>query len=209
MKRPICLWMTSRSRSSLVSKIFANHGVWWGNTYAMTKGYQMYENQNIKRIQKEIIKPKKGILPFCEELELTEEVVNKFHESLERYISQQMQSITTARGKWSMKTGVEYFNAWKDLNPYNVFIKRDPDEVAKSIVEKGIGGYQQALAATHWRYNYMDRIQDRYGGVFVNTDKIINGDYTDIKQAIAYCGIEYSKPYVEKSINGRPNFYDN
>ena len=209
MKRPICLWMTSRSRSSLVSKIFANHGVWWGNTYATTKGYQMYENQNIKRIQKEIIKPKKGILPFCEELELTEEVVNKFHESLERYISQQMQSITTARGKWSMKTGVEYFNAWKDLNPYNVFIKRDPDEVAKSIVEKGIGGYQQALAATHWRYNYMDRIQDRYGGVFVNTDKIINGDYTDIKQAIAYCGIEYSKPYVEKSINGRPNFYDN
>tara|TARA_R110002110_G_scaffold12079_1_gene57408 strand:- start:913 stop:1542 length:630 start_codon:yes stop_codon:yes gene_type:complete len=209
MKRPICLWMTSRSRSSLVSKIFANHGVWWGNTYAMTKGYQMYENQNIKRIQKEIIKPKKGILPFCEELELTEEVVNKFHESLERYISQQMQSIDSARGKWSMKTGVEYFNAWKDLNPYNVFIKRDPDGVAKSIVEKGIGGYQQALAATHWRYNYMDRIQDRYGGVFVNTDKIINGDYTDIKQAIAYCGIEYSKPHVEKSINGRPNFYDN
>lgn len=200
MKRPICLWMTSRSRSSLVSKIFANHGVWWGNTYATTKGYQMYENQSIKRIQKEIIKPKKGILPFCEELELTEEVVNKFHESLERYISQQMQSIRSARGKWSMKTGVEYFNAWKDLNPYNVFIKRDPDGVANSIVQKGIGGYQQALDATHWRYSYMDRIQDLYGGVFVNTDKIINGDYSDIKQAICYCGIEYSEPHVEKSI---------
>ena len=39
--------MTSRSRSSLVSKIFASHGVWWGNTPKTSRGYQTYENQII------------------------------------------------------------------------------------------------------------------------------------------------------------------
>ena len=85
MNRPICLWMTSRSRSSLVSKIFANHGVWWGNTYAKTKGYEMYENQVIKQIQKNIIKPSNGVLPHCEELQLTEEVTKDFHEALKEH----------------------------------------------------------------------------------------------------------------------------
>jgi len=55
MNRPICLWMTSRSRSSLVSKIFANHGVWWGDTLKKSRGYDTYENQVIQKIQKDII----------------------------------------------------------------------------------------------------------------------------------------------------------
>lgn len=201
MKRPICLWMTSRSRSSLVSKIFANHGVWWGNTYAMTKGYQMYENQNIKQIQKSIIRPKKGILPFCEELELTEDVLNEFHTALKRYLLTQSQTNPEASGKWCMKTGIEYFNAWKDLNPYNIFIKRDPVGVANSIVQKQIGDYKSAIDAINWRYDYMDRIQDSYGGVFIDTDKIINGYYGEIEQALNYCGIEYNQRATESSIN--------
>ena len=198
MNRPICLWMTPRSRSSMISKIFANHGVWWGNTYAKTKGYEMYENQIIKQIQKRIIKPKKGILPFCEELQLTEEVIKLFHETLKEHHSKDCPKNLE---RWSMKTGVEYFNAWKDLNPYNIFIKRDPKGVANSIVEKGIGEYQHAFDTAQWRFDYMDRIQKEHGGVFINTDDIINGNYQGIREAMEYCGIDYNERAVESAIS--------
>ena len=190
--------MTSRSRSSLVSKIFASHGVWWGNTPKTSRGYQTYENQIIKQIQKDIIKPKKGVLPFCEELELTEEVIKSFHASLKKHY---LLNCPLGTNRWSMKTGVEYFNAWKDLNPYNIFIKRDPKGVANSIVEKGIGEYQHAFDAAQWRYNYMQRIQERSGGVFVSTDDIIKGEYKGVREAIEYCGIEYDEKAVEAAID--------
>ncbi len=198
MNRPICLWMTSRSRSSLVSKIFANHGVWWGNTPKTSRGYQTYENQIIKQIQKDTIKPKKGILPFCEELELTEESIKSFHAVLKKHY---LSNCPQETNRWSMKTGVEYFNAWKDLNPYNIFIKRDPKGVANSIVEKGIGEYQHAFDAAQWRYNYMHRIEEKFGGVFISTDDIIKGDYKAVREAIEYCGIEYNAKAVEAAID--------
>jgi hypothetical protein len=198
MNRPICLWMTSRSRSSLVSKIFANHGVWWGNTYAKTKGYEMYENQVIKQIQKKFIKPSKGVLPHCEELQLTEEDTKPFHEALKEHHSKDCPKRIE---RWSMKTGVEYFNAWKDLNPYNIFIQRDPVGVANSIVQKGIGEYQHAFDCIQWRYNYMHRIHEVFGGVFINTDVIISGNYEDVEEAMEYCGIEYDVKAVESAID--------
>ena len=198
MNRPICLWMTSRSRSSLVSKIFANHGVWWGNTYAKTKGYEMYENQVIKQIQKNIIKPSNGVLPHCEELQLTEEVTKDFHEALKAH---HLKDCPKGLERWSMKTGVEYFNAWENLNPYNIFIRRAPDGVANSIVEKGIGEYQHAFDCVRWRYNYMHRIQERFGGVFIDTDDIINGNYKGVREAMEYCGIDYNERSVESAID--------
>lgn len=198
MNRPICLWMTSRSRSSLVSKIFANHGVWWGNTFKMSKGYETYENQVIKKIQKDIIKPKNGILPYLEELAFTEETQQRFHQSLKQHVEKTMPKNCE---KWSMKTGVEYFNAWKDLNPYNIFIKRDTRGVANSIAEKGIGDYRHAFIVAQWRFDYMDRIQEKFGGVFISTDDIIKGNYKGVREAMEYCGIDYNERAVESAID--------
>jgi len=197
MNRPICLWMTSRSRSSLVSKIFANHGVWWGDTLKKSRGYDTYENQVIKKIQKDIIKPKSGTLPYLEELDLTEETQQRFHQSLKQHIEDTMVKNCE---KWSMKTGVEYFNAWRGLNPYNIFIKRETSSIAKSISEKRIGDYESAFHAANWRFEYMNRIQKEHGGVFINTDDIINGNYQGIREAMEYCGIDYNERAVESAI---------
>lgn len=198
MKRPICLWMTSRSRSSLVSKIFANHGVWWGDTPKMSRGYSTYENQVIKRIQKDTIKPKEGRLPYCEKLELNQEVLDTFHEKLKTHLYETM---PISFSKWSMKTGVEYFNAWKDLNPYNIFIKRNPNSIAKSIQDKKIGDFDSAYRAANWRFDYMDEIQKEYGGVVIDTDNIISGNYKEVKEAMEYCEIEFDQTALESSIN--------
>lgn len=51
MKRPILLlWMCSRSRSSLVAKIFHEHGIWSEHNHQSTVGgYTTYENRALKQ----------------------------------------------------------------------------------------------------------------------------------------------------------------
>ena len=100
-----------------------------------------------------------------------------------------------------MKTGVEYFNAFKYLDPFNIFIYRDPNDVAKSLCEKRSDVvYEDALHTAKWRYRYMYSLQNEYGGVFVNTDEIINGDLTSAKAAFEYCGLKYNEELIQEAI---------
>ena len=121
MKKPIMLWITSRSRSSMVSNIFIKHGVWWGDTIATQDwnengkhhSYVSYENQNIKRIlfkYKQNHWKKVHLTPVFPVIGFADEIAK----------------ITPVDKTWMMKTGVEYFNAFKELDPYNIYIKRSP-----------------------------------------------------------------------------------
>lgn len=188
MKRPIMLWITSRSRSSLVSKIFINHGVWWGDTYAEISGYEMYENQNIKTLLK------KYKTNYWKKVHLTPVFpVKGFVDDLAKLVPE--------NGSWMMKTGVEYFNAFTELKPYNIFIKRPAEDVAKSLSSKRSDvKYEDALHAARWRFDYMDKLQEEFGGVDVNTDKIIAGDFMEIKEAVEYCGIPFCEEAARRGI---------
>lgn len=191
MKRPIMLWITSRSRSSMVSAIFIEHGVWWGNTPATISGYQMNENQNIKALLKRYKDQ------YWKKVHLTP-VPTKWNKQFIKDLSK----IVPSDQIWMMKTGVEYFPAFKDLNPYNIFVYRNPEDVARSLCEKRKDvKYDDALFAAKWRYEYMHNLQTEYGGVFVDTDKTIQGDYTDIQTALAYCSINYDVEAVKRAIN--------
>ena len=181
MKRPIMLWITSRSRSSMVAAIFIEHGIWWGDTPAMISGYQMNENQNIKALLKQFK------IRYWKKVHLTP-VSPKWNEEFTTELEKIVPNTT-----WMMKTGVEYFPAFLNTSPYNVFIKRNPSDVAQSLCDKRPDvNYEEALHVARWRFDYMDKLQQEYGGVFVDTDKIIHqGDFSEIKEAIEYCGIKY------------------
>ena len=188
MKRPILLWMTSRSRSSMVSSIFAQHGIFWGDTQKQSAGYDTYENQNIKSLQKKIFKSLRGLDPINDN-----DPVNEFLKELNKFVPQTR--------TWSMKTGVEFFNAFLPLNPYNIFITRKPEDIAQSLCNKRPGSnYDEALDVVHWRFNYMKELQAEHGGVFVSTDKIIAGDFSEIKEAIEYCDLEYDEEAAKRAI---------
>lgn len=192
MERPIVLWMTSRSRSSLVSRIFAEHGIWWGDTFVKTKGdYITYENSDIKRIQKNLKIDNSKKLPFCKEIHPDQETRDRFKRELTRVVHPSK--------RWSMKTGVEYFNLWSDLKPYNIFIYRNPEDVAKSVFEKGGESVEGAYNAAIWRYDYMKQCRDKYGGEWIDTDDIVRGDYTKVEKALAYCDIIYDRKKLEKA----------
>ena len=47
----------------------------------------------------------------------------------------------------------------------------------------------------------MHRIHEVFGGVFINTDVIISGNYEDVEEAMEYCGIEYDVKAVESAID--------
>jgi len=189
MIRPIMLWMTSRSRSSLVSKIFAEHGVWWGDTQVTDPaGYDWYENQTIKALQKRVfggLRTKNPIIPPIHP-------VHRFIEELQPLIPNK---------RWSVKTGVEFFHAFQPLKPYNVFILRDPRGVADSICRKRLGtDWDEAFQTATWRFELMKHYSEKYGGVFINTDNIVAGDMTDTKLVVEYCDIIYEPSAVERAI---------
>jgi len=235
MIKPIMLWITSRSRSSMVSRIFAEHGIFWGNTQRQSAGYDTYENQTIKSLQHKF-KPKWWV-DHRSPIRAPESVFLEFQRALEKVIPENV--------IWSMKTGVEYFPAYESLEPYNIFIKRKPEDVAKSLIEKNFSAafnrtkdsvnktkaltnairgislteihalldktnhelnkkynslIAEALETITARYEYMDIIQAKHGGIFVDTDKIVNGDFSEIKMAMEYCGIEYNEELTKKAI---------
>lgn len=184
------LWITSRSRSSMVSKIFVEHGVWWGDTLVQCSGYDTYENQNIKSLQNKY-KPQWG-RPFMRPVEADLKVFEEFQKQLAKLVP--------VDRTWMMKTGVEYFPAYESLNPYNVFIYRPPEDVARSLVEKTKADYRVAHDVAMWRYDYMSQIKKEHGGVWINTDDVHCGDYSDVKEALEYCDIVFDEKAVEKGI---------
>ena len=196
MKRPIMLWITSRSRSSMVSNIFIKHGVWWGNTVAKQKwvedgkqqSYISYENQKIKAMLKKY-KDK-----HWKKVHMTPVFpVKGFAEDIAK--------ITPANKTWMMKTGVEYFNAFNELTPYNIYIKRSPEGVAKSLSTKRQDVvYKDAYDAAVWRFNYMDQLQEEFGGVSVDTDKIVDEDFSEVQAAIEYCELAFDLEKAKEAI---------
>lgn len=192
MKRPIMLWITSRSRSSMVSKIFVEHGVWWGDTLVQCSGYDTYENQNIKNLQNRY--NKQWGRPFMRAIDAPLAVFEKFQKDLNNIVPNDK--------TWMMKTGIEYFNAYESINPYNIFIYRPAESVAKSLCNKrSDANYDEALSAARWRYKYMEKIYKKHGGKWVFTDNVIEeDDYSQIRSALKYCGIAYNEKAIKKGI---------
>ena len=46
----------------------------------------------------------------------------------------------------------------------------------------------------------MKQLQEQHGGVFVDTDEIIEGDFTTIQAAIEYCGLEFDEKATKGAI---------
>ena len=115
------IWMTSRSRSSLVASVFHHHGLYCGDTYMkQITGYITYENQAIKKIQRD----------HYRNIPAGELLVPK--ETFRAAIRNEMEG----KDPWMMKTGIEFYKTYEFLRPHNIFVIRDPAGVADSLVAK-------------------------------------------------------------------------
>jgi hypothetical protein len=168
----------------MVAAIFAAHGIYWGDRQQQSAGYDTFENQRIKGILKQHFG-----LPFCTMPEATAEALADIC------------AVVPQDRPWMMKTGIEYFKVFRPLAPFNVFIVRKPEDVIKSICEKRNNADPvTAHEAVDWRYTQMRIMNEQAGGVWVDTDRIIAGDYTQIREALEYCGVLYDEAKTKGAI---------
>lgn len=168
--------------------------MWWGGTIThqkdsrrSRKGYIEYENSDIKAILKKY----------------REKYWQRIYDKTPAFhvdgFTEDILCITK-RNRFLLKIGVEYFNAFLPLNPLNVFIHRKTEDVAQSITDRFGGSYSKALDIVNWRFEQMDMLKEKYGGVSVDTDHIIEGDYSGIRNAIEYCGLKWDQDAISRSV---------
>jgi len=169
----------------MVAAIFAAHGLYWGARQQQSAGYDTFENQQIKAI----LKAHYG-LPFCE-----------FTPVGTTAVLSEILAVVPHDRPWVMKTGIEYFNVFKPLTPFNVFITRPLESVVKSICAKRKGADPEvARQAAEWRYTQMKILHQQYGGVWIDTDRVVSGDLTQIREALEYCGVLYDEAKTKGAI---------
>lgn len=189
MLRPIALWMSPRSRSSMVSRIFAEHGIWWGERQYQPFGYPVYESIAIKQL----LKKHWGGLVVGKEASTS---------PVQAFLAELPPLVPHDR-RWLFKVGVEWFNAFAPLTPFNVFIKRPPADIAASILRHRPNSRQnfvQLVRVASWRLACMDRLMRVHGGVVVDTDHVIAGNFDALKDAFEYCGLRFCQKTAARAI---------
>jgi len=165
--------MTSRSGSSLVCKILAAHGLRWqdGNLNPMqqTRGgvapYYTYEHTTIKRALKRCTPD--GHWPMGEMVEVTNKRLDL------------MKATININGLDFLKVAAEFADLWLAWGammsePIN-FIKvyRPPEDIADSLVRRGIGAWQLGYDVSTKRMELMEPLEGRW----VSTPPLANSDW--------------------------------
>lgn len=92
-----------------------------------------------------------------------------------------------------------YYPLWHHMNPKIVSIRRDLDAATASLRAKNhfaaAWDIDEVRRVQKMRYDYMDELIAKHGGVCVYTDELIAGNYTSLQEAFDYCGLEF-KPEI-------------
>lgn len=168
----------------MTAGIFAQHGVWVGksrpgNDYN-AKGF--FENQDIKNY----LKRQFGTL-------------RQFKEVYDPGFKQFVLDLNPT-GKWLVKHGALYWTAWRDFDPIYLLIRRNIDSVYASCQDVRFQHKMEFLQAC---IEQMDYVEKHHGGINVYTEDIIKGDYHNLKNVMAACGIEMDKNKVDKFVEPR------
>lgn len=165
--------MTSRSGSSLVCKILAAHGLRWrdGNQMPMQQarggaaGYYTYEHPSIKKALKKCTPD--GHWPLGDMLEVTNGRLDT------------MKSLIDIKSIDFVKAAAEFADLWVAWGammsePIN-FIKvyRPPEDIADSIVRRGIGEWQLGYDISKKRMKLMEPLNGRW----VSTDSLVKDNW--------------------------------
>lgn len=106
------------------------------------------------------------------------------------------------------KGPIGLFNHWcKHIDPLehkHVYVRRPVEDVADSLIKYGKshnrGPHRDYIIQNvQIAYNWMDTVRYFCGGVDVNTPKLWEHDYSEIKRAFDYCGLEFD-PAIAKQV---------
>tara|TARA_Y100000310_G_scaffold286634_2_gene310979 strand:- start:385 stop:972 length:588 start_codon:yes stop_codon:yes gene_type:complete len=192
MVEPIVVLTAGRSGSSMIAGIFAAHGVWCGKTREgdqyNPKGY--YENRAIKALIKEHTDWNfLGDVPMFP--------------ALRGKVEQIIRGEGYGGGPWLVKQGAQFYRLWDEWTPKYVFIRRPLDDVMASYTRSGFlkGRYDEVQ--TRWIVQRNNSVMDHLEGADVQTDDVVNGNYSSLEEAFQYCGLTFNPEIAAEFIDGR------
>lgn len=172
-----------RSGTSIIAGLLHLHGVWGGKyraaNYNNPRGY--FENKRIS-----------ALLKRAESIR---------HYAFKKEIQTILKKEKYPDGPWFVKYGIEYgWKMWKRFNPSWILVRRNWEDIKRSQ-EKVFGetyAHDQFIRA----YSTMDLLRDRYGGVDIFVDRIVNGDYMSLRRFLKYnFGITFNDDVANQFID--------
>lgn len=192
-KEPILVVGMPRSGTSMVAGLFAAHGVWTGRYQqgnAMNaKGH--FENLAIKRM---LIDCTGGRVPVQEGIAC--EPVPGLREKVLNIIKRE----GYRGGPWLFKGTSMYWPLWHDFRPRWICVRRMIGSVLSSGQATG-AFLPTGPDAVNRHVQALDFLRDERGGVDVETDQLIAGDFRTLEAALAYCGITMDVAKVRNFID--------
>ena len=190
----ILILCSPRTGSSMVAKIFHNHGVWTGETCKVNRfNYDSYENESLKNCVKSYWHHYSQIhgKHFGTPMEACQEYINGVNKAIAN---------EKPTNPWLFKMFVEGYKLFLHLKPKFVLIRRDTKQAIQSMKDKNPNNHDLISKIHNDRMNSMEYIEKTYGAAWVNTDEIIEGNYSSLNNAFDFCGLEFNSIIADNSI---------
>lgn len=176
---PVLILCSSRTRSSLVARVFAEHGLWYSHGKTVGVGYPSYEDVAIKNVLRTALK-RSGV---------GKDWVCKQFPQFD--IRDELAKIVPQDTPWLCKVSAEYFPLFQASFPGFpvVCVYRDLQGAVDSIIRKRGGDPLEARKIIGWRFEYMNELLVTANAWPVNTDYLIKGDFYEMRQALEASGV--------------------
>lgn len=191
MRDPIVVIGCARSGTSMTAGLFAQHGCWTGRCKPAdehnARGY--YENLDLKRelLQRWGRLKKRG--EFAEP-------APDFRPAVEAILT----GSGYDGGPWVVKHGSLYWPAWDDFDPTFVCVYRQPESIMASAREFGAYMTREAICLTH---GAMEWAIQHAGGIRVDAERLIAGDYTQVERAFHAADLGFDPRIADGWIDGQ------
>lgn len=188
-KRGIGIFTTGRAGSSMIAGIFASHGVWHGKDRMQpsqwnAKGF--FQNGEIHKSMKDFYGRDIEGEPPVHDIEW----------------DNQLKAILKRQGAtypWFIKTGTFYHPVWKNLVDKQIMIRRPLDKILDSYKRCNF------LPEQKWNVEFIVKRQlemmDKMEGVTIDTERVVLGDFSQLKEAFDYCGLEFKPEIAEDFVD--------
>lgn len=187
--KPIVLLTVPRSGSSMTASIFHAHGVWSGPTKEADEynphGY--YES-----------------IPFLKEVHAytkyaTYPDINNYNIGWRKKVRSIMHKYGYPGGPWFMKHSARHFALWNDFKPKFVCIIRKEESIRQSW--KKINKARNTKISIRKDLEAMAYLRKNVDHTCVFTDDVVRGDYSSLRQAFEYCGLEFNPEIAKEKID--------
>jgi len=183
-----------RTGSSMTAGILAQHGVWTGEYRhgddINAKGH--FENLHFKQIVKKY--KKTGIH--------RKPVFDPDQCFLDDFM------LIQPTDPWLIKASAKYWRLFDSLDPIYLCVRRDRQETINSC--KRVKLYFNGIEKSYDEHMYiLDEIVRHKNGINIDTQSVIDRDYSSLVEAFDRSGIEFKKKKADEFVDGRLWHFNN